>query len=271
MTIAQALASAPVGDAAVLLAHILGHDRAFLLAHGDDSLDGESVERFTSYVARRAGGEPVAYILGTAGFYLREFVVDRRVLIPRPETEHLVEAAIAHLRSYNAPQALDVGTGSGAIACTIAVEASNARVDAVEISPGALAVAIANRDRLCVSDRVALYLGDLVAPVAHKRYDAIVANLPYVPTGKGENETRFEPRIALDGGLDGLDVYRRFFERVGPLLRPGGIVLAEGAPPIATGLLALAHAAFPDAEVSAERDYGGRERYVKVRTPARGE
>ena len=116
--------------------------------------------------------------------------------------------------------------------------------------------------------RVAFYLGDLLAPVARNHYDAIVANLPYVPTGEGDPDLRFEPALALDGGPDGLDYYRRFFERVPPLVNAGGIVLAEGAPPVAEGLFALARAAFPQASVTLERDYGGRERYVKVMTPA---
>jgi release factor glutamine methyltransferase len=267
VTIAQALASASAEDAASLLAHALGRDRAYLHARAEDPLDDTVAAAFTSLVQRRLQGEPLAYILGSAGFYRREFLVDRRVLIPRPETEHLVEAAIEHLRRYDAPRALDVGTGSGAIACTIAAEVANARVDAVDISPEALTVAIENRDRLHLGKQVAFFLGDLLEPVARKQYDAIVANLPYVPTGEGDDELRFEPKLALDGGPDGLQFYRRFFERAAPLLHPGGIVLAEGAPPIAAGLLSLAQAAFPACAVNAERDYGGRERYVKVRTP----
>ncbi|MGB6986033.1 MAG: peptide chain release factor N(5)-glutamine methyltransferase [Candidatus Aquilonibacter sp.] len=255
-------------DHEALLAFVTGKSPAYLRAHANEPLESEVVARFHKLAARRQGGEPLAYIIGTAGFYRREFVVDARVLIPRPETEHLVEEAIAFLRSREQPRVLDVGTGSGAIALTIAAEVPQARVDAVDASPEALVVAIENRHRLGLLDRqVAFYLGDLLEPVARKHYDAIVANLPYVPDGEGDAALRFEPAIALYGGADGLDFYRRFFERVPPMLNPGGLLLAEGAPPVAEGLFALAQAAFPQAAVTLEQDYGDRERFVKVETP----
>jgi release factor glutamine methyltransferase len=250
-----------------LLAFVTGKSPAHLRARADEPLPEDVVAKYHELNARLERGEPLAYIIGSAGFYRREFLVDPRVLIPRPETEHLVEAAVAHLGAYNAPRALDVGTGSGAIALTLAAEVPQARVDATDASPEALIVAVANRDRLDLQKRVAFYLGDLLEPVVRNHYDAIVANLPYVPTGEGDPDLRFEPTLALDGGPDGLDYYRRFFARVSPLVNAGGLVLAEGAPPIAEGLLALAQAAFPGAVVTLERDYGNRERYVKVITP----
>jgi release factor glutamine methyltransferase len=255
-----------------LLAFITGKSIAYLRAHADEPLPDDVVARYAELKARLDQGEPLAYIIGTAGFYRREFLVDSRVLIPRPETEHLVEAAIAFLRLRERPRVLDVGTGSGAIALTIAAEVPEARVDAVDASPEALVVAIENRQRLGLLDRrVAFYLGDLLEPVKGKRYDTIVANLPYVPTGEGDADLRFEPVLALDGGADGLDVYRHFFADAPAALQAGGLLLAEGAPPIAAGLLALARAAFPQASVSLERDYGDRERYVKVMTPGQRE
>jgi release factor glutamine methyltransferase len=223
--------------------------------------------RYNALAARLADGEPMAYIIGSAGFYRREFVVDRRVLIPRPETEHLVEKAIAFLHECDKPRVLDVGTGSGAIALTIAAEVPQARVDAVDASPHALLVAIENRRRLDLDMRVWFYLGDLLEPVARKHYDVIVANLPYVPEGDGDASLRFEPAAALYGGADGLDVYRQFFADVPAMLNPGGLLLAEGAPPIAAGLAELAQAAFPRAVVTLGRDYGGRERFIQVETP----
>ena len=249
-----------------LLAFVTGKSPAYLRAH-DEPLDEATRARYDELAARLDAGEPLAYLIGSAGFYRREFLVDSRVLIPRPETEHLVEAAVEHLRDYATARALDVGTGSGAIACSLAAELPHARVDAIDISPHALAVAIANRDRLGLQPRVSFFLGDVVEPFTRRFYDAIVANLPYVPTGEGDESLRFEPALALDGGPDGLSYYRRFFERVPPLLKPGGILLAEGAPPIAPGLFALAQEAFPQAEVTLERDYGGRERFIKVLTP----
>ncbi|MGC2130404.1 MAG: peptide chain release factor N(5)-glutamine methyltransferase [Candidatus Aquilonibacter sp.] len=248
-----------------LLAFVTGKSPAYLRAHTGEPLGPGLEAKYRELLARLEQGEPLAYITGTAGFYRREFLVDPRVLIPRPETEHLVEEAIAFLQLRAKPRVLDVGTGSGAIALTLAAELPRARIDATDASPDALIVAIANRDQLHLQNRVAFYLGDLLEPVARNHYDAIVANLPYVPTGEGDPDLRFEPVLALDGGPDGLDYYRRFFERVPPLVNPGGIVLAEGAPPIAQGLLALAQAAFPSAAVTLERDYGARERYVAVR------
>ena len=257
------------GARKTLRAFVTGKSEAYLRAHADEPLGPELEAKYRELAARLEAGEPLAYIIGTAGFYRREFVVDARVLIPRPETEHLVEAAIAFLHERERPRVLDVGTGSGAIALTIAAEVPQAHVDAVDASPEALVVAIENRQRLGLLDRqVAFYLGDLLEPVKNRRYDAIVANLPYVPDGEGEADLRFEPAIALYGGADGLDFYRRFFEHVPPMLNPGGLLLAEGAPPIAPGLFALAQASFPQATVTLERDYGGRERFIKVNTPA---
>ncbi|HTV93859.1 MAG TPA: peptide chain release factor N(5)-glutamine methyltransferase [Verrucomicrobiae bacterium] len=255
-------------EAETLLAFVTGRSIAHVRAYAEVPLDDAVLARFNELAARRKNGEPLEYLVGSAGFYYREFLVDPRVLIPRPETEHLVEDAIAHLQAYDAPRVLDLGTGSGAIALTIAAEVPAARVDGVDVSPDAIIVAIANRERLDLSKRVDFYLGDLLQPVARKRYDAIVANLPYVPAADIGVDLRFEPPLALDGGADGLDVYRRFFAAAPAALRPGGLLLAEGAPPVGAGLLALAQAAFAQATVALERDYGGRERYVKVLTPA---
>jgi release factor glutamine methyltransferase len=249
-----------------VLSHVLSVSPEHVLAHGEDGVDQTDWRRAGNVAARLAGGEPFAYVRGSAGFHGREFIVDRRVLIPRPETEHMVEDAMTFLRARERPRALDVGTGSGAIACTLAAEMPDLRMDAVDVSPAAIAVARANRDRLGVARRVALFLGDLLEPVVGERYDAILANLPYVPDGAGDAALRFEPALALFAGPDGLDAYRRFFAAVPPLVLRGGIVLAEGAPPIAAGLLALARAAFPLAKVTLVCDYGGRERYVKVET-----
>jgi release factor glutamine methyltransferase len=228
-------------------------------------VDDGIVERVRGLARRLADGEPFAYMVGRVGFFRREFFVDSRVLIPRPETEHLVEAAIAHLRERERPRVLDLGTGSGAIACTIAVELPKARVDAVDISDDALDVARINARALGV--QVEFRRSDLFAALGETRYDAIVANLPYVPEGQGDENLRFEPALALYAGADGLDLYRRCFAAAPAHLAPGGLLLAEGAPPIADGLVALARTAFGQASVSLERDYGGRERFVKVLTP----
>lgn len=269
MTVARALASARHEDAPLLLAHVLGKSRSWLVAHAEESLEGDALHRFQTLTQRRAAGEPLAYILGSAGFYGREFTVDASVLVPRPETEHLIDDVVASMRAVQAPRLLDVGTGSGAIAVTLAAELPAATVDAVDISPQALSIARANAERLGVSARVRFFEGDLLEPVQGGRYDAIIANLPYVPTpdiAPSPDPVSYEPRLALDGGPDGLDCYRRLLAAMPAAVAPGGIVLLEAAPPLMAGLIALAQDAFPHGEVTVGKDYGQRDRYVKVRT-----
>lgn len=213
-------------------------------------------------------GFPAAYREGSAGFFRREFAVDERVLIPRPETEHLVEDGLEFLRSSQTPRVLDAGTGSGAIACTIAAEVPAARVTATDLSEGALAVARSNAERLGVSGRCTFVLADIAPPGAGP-FDLIVANLPYIPSadvpGKPD-PVGYEPRQATDGGADGMDQYRKLLAAAPGLLAPGGLLLMEGAPPTMGALNALALAAFPHAKVTVHRDYARLERYVRVAT-----
>lgn len=215
---------------------------------------------------------PLAYVLGEAGFYGRLLAVDSRVLVPRPETERLVEDALAHLRRLSdAPHVLDVGTGSGAIACTVAAELKGATVVGTDLSTDALAVARSNAGRLGVTSRCRFECGDLASPVRAARFHAVIANLPYVPTREippVPDPVAFEPRAALDGGPDGLRVYRRFLPSVPQLLLPGAVALMEAAPQQIAGLLALTRRVFPEANVRAERDFGGAERYVRVEVAA---
>jgi release factor glutamine methyltransferase len=255
------------GDAALLMAFASGRSRAWLLAHAGDAIDARAVERFEALCARRGAGVPIAYLTGSAWFCGREFAVDERVLIPRPETEHLVEDAVRVLRGRADVRALDVGTGSGAIACTLAAELPAARVDATDLSAAALDVARANARRLDVAGRVSFFEGDLTAPLDGRAYDVVVANLPYVPSADvapRPNPVSYEPRGALDGGPDGLAVYRRLVPELPAALRPGGVALLEAAPPTMDALLGLVSAAFPSGWTTVERDYGGRGRYVKV-------
>jgi release factor glutamine methyltransferase len=213
-----------------------------------------------------ADGFPAAYRTGSAGFYRREFYVDERVLIPRPETEHIVEDALEFLHATGKLRILDAGTGSGAIACTIAAEIPGARVLATDVSPNALAVAAANAQRLGVSDRCRFVLAD-IAPPAAGPFDAIVANLPYIPTAdvpRKPDPVGYEPRLATDGGADGMDQYRKLLAAAPSLLAPDGLLLMEGAPPTMRILEALAAAAFPGGAVTVHRDYARLERYVRV-------
>ena len=233
--------------------------RAFVRAHPDAAIDPELARR-------REQGEPLAYITGFAGFYGREFVVTRDVLIPRPETEHLIEDAIAFLRATGRTAVLDVGTGSGAIACSIAAEVPAAFVDATDVSAAALAMARQNAARLGVAERCAFALADIVAGYS-KRFDLIVANLPYVPTADipaRPDPVGFEPRLATDGGPDGLEQYRKLLEAAPRLAVPGALLLLEAAPPTMAALRGLAEASFPEAAVTVCRDYAGLDRYVRI-------
>lgn len=262
------LESARVEDAALLLSHVLDCNRGWLIANDASEVSATQRERFESFCERRRLGEPVAYIVGSAGFYGREFIVNPDVLVPRPETEHLLDEVLAVLRERIGARALDVGTGSGAIACTLAAELSGLRIDAVDISERALRVARKNAVIHGVGDRIAFLAGDLLEPVRGREYECIVANLPYVPTAEicaAPDPVSFEPRLALDGGPDGLELYRRLVAVALPALVPGGLLLMEAAPPIMSGLVALTRATFTRGEITVGKDYAGSERYVKVR------
>lgn len=254
-----------------LLAHVLGKDRAWLIAHPDARLTPEQQRDYEALLERRAAGEPLAYVTGEAWFYGRRFDVTPAVLVPRPETEHLVDEALAFLRDFAAdrpPVVLDVGTGSGAIAATIAAERPGAVVYATERSPAAFDVARRNLHGC------RLELADLLPADASMRFDCVIANLPYVPTADvpcKPDPVGFEPREATDGGEDGLREYRRLLRVLPPRMNPGGLFLLEAAPPTILALRDLSAAAFAAARIEIGRDYAGLERYVKGWLPARAE
>ena len=266
----------PRTDALQLLAHVLERDRAWVVAHGEAFISKPQADKFAGLCERRAGGVPLAYILGFAGFYGREFVVNEKVLVPRPETEHLVDEALAHVKQRVNPNypkqfvtALDVGIGSGAIACTIAAENGSVFVEGTDTSLAAIKVAEHNARRLNVIKRCRFHFGSFAMPVGDRQYDVVVANLPYVPTGdvpKPPDSAGYEPREALDGGADGLAAYRDFVPAAPGLLKPGGLLLLEAAPPIMDGLTALVEDAFPRTEFVVGEDYAGLVRYVKILT-----
>lgn len=259
------MAEAEHADAALLLAHVLGRDRAWLVAYGDSEPAEDQILAFGRLCARRRAGEPLAYIVGSAWFYGREFLVNETVLIPRSETEHLIDESLAFI--HGPTRVLDVGTGSGAIACTLAAE-TGASVDATDISLEALKVARNNAERLGVADRVRFYHGDLAEPVRNQRYDVVIANLPYVPTGdvpKPPDPVSFEPRIATDGGPDGLVQYRRLMLALPNLINEGGTILLEAAPPTIKALAEMLHSTLPNFTISVGEDYAGLARYVRAR------
>jgi release factor glutamine methyltransferase len=251
-------------DAQLLLAHAVRHDREWLIAHGDAPLSAEQGENFEEFCRRRSSGEPVAYILGRAGFYGREFIVDPSVLIPRPESEHLVEEAIAFVDA--GMTVLDVGVGCGAIACTIAAE-SGAVVFGTDLSVAAIARAEQNARRLGLAASCRFCEGDLTAPVRERRFHAIVANLPYIPTADlpaRPDPVGFEPRAAVDGGPDGLALYRRLLPQIPALLERNALILLEAAPPTIEELARRVRATLSGFAVSIGRDYAGLPRYVRA-------
>jgi release factor glutamine methyltransferase len=218
-------------DAELLLMRVLGRDRAWLMAHGDAELTAEQAERFDAWVARRGRQEPVQYIVGEQEFYGLVFSVTPDVLIPRPETEHVVEAVLGKVPRDAAVRICDVGTGSGAIAIALAKELPRAEVTAVDCSAAALEVARQNGVLHGVGDRVRFVASDLLGAVRGERFDVVVSNPPYVAEGEAlEAQVRdWEPHGALFAGETGLDVYRRLIpEAWSGLVRDGWLVMEMG-------------------------------------------
>jgi release factor glutamine methyltransferase len=217
--------------AQVLLAHALRCDRVGLYLQFDKPLGGDELDRYRELVRRRLAGEPVAYLVGSQEFWSISLAVDERVLIPRRDSETVIEAVLEEIADRAAPLAVaDVGTGSGALALALARELPASRVVATDLSAGALAVAGANAAQLGLTDRVELREGDLLAPLAGEPFDVLVANLPYVRSGDIDAlsaEVRREPRQALDGGPDGLDLIRRLASGAARHLTPGGLLALE--------------------------------------------
>jgi len=251
-------------DAEVLLARALGASRADLYSHPERPLTAEEVERYRSYLARRAQGEPVSYIRGTKEFFGLPFAVDRRVLVPRPETEVLVERALEGARTMNQAglRIADIGTGSGCIAVALATHLPQARVYATDASAEALELAAQNVGRHGVRDRVLLFQGDLCAPLPEP-VDLLVSNPPYtVWQSLPEGITAYEPRLALDGGADGLDIYRRLLPQLPGHLRTGGMAFLEIGDGQEEAVPALAREALPGVPVQTWPDYSGWVRVI---------
>ncbi len=217
-------------DAEVLLAETLGTDRLHLYLDMDRPLNEHETDRYRELVRRRAMLEPVAYILGFKEFRSMPFAVDSRTLIPRPETEHLIEMAIEMLNGAEAPEIFEVGTGSGAIAVSLARESEEARIQASDFSSGAIEVAQQNADQLGVSAQIEFIEGDLFAGRAGP-YDLIVSNPPYVPDGDigsmQKDVVNFEPHEALFAGKSGMDFIERLAAGAPERLHPGGKLIFE--------------------------------------------
>ena len=218
-------------DAELLMMHVLGKSRAWMLARWRDEIGTECSVPYGTAIERRSIGEPVQYITGESEFYGLPFRVTRDVLIPRPETEHVVEKAIALIRTFQQPHIVDVGTGSGAIAVALARHLPDALIAAIDLSPKALAIAKENAVRNAIGERIRFLEGDLLSPVAGEPFDLVVSNPPYVSTAERDAlavEVRdYEPAIALFAGDDGLDVYRRLIPAACGVLIPGGYIVME--------------------------------------------
>jgi len=218
-------------DAETLLLHLIGKSRAWLLTRLSDDFAGCSAIRYASFLERRRKGEPIQYITCEAEFYGLPFRVSSDVLVPRPETEHLVEKVIELAPLFRKPRIVDVGTGSGAIAIALAHEWPNAAVTAIDISEPALTVARDNAGRVGFADRIRFLQGDLLSPVIGEQFEFVVSNPPYVSIADRSSlavEVRdHEPDVALFAGEDGLEIYRRLIPTAVSALIPGGYIVLE--------------------------------------------
>jgi release factor glutamine methyltransferase len=220
-------------DAEWLLLTVVGRDKAWLMAHDDEALHAADFEKFSGLIERRATGEPMQYIIGQCEFFGLPFKVTPAVLIPRPETEHLVEVMLEKAHKFQGARIVDVGTGSGAIAVTLALKSEGANVTAIDLSADALSVARENASRNIPPNiaKVRFLQGDLLEPVASERFDFVVSNPPYVPDVEkawlSVDVRDHEPHLALFGGEDGLEIYRRLIPQAKDVLVSGGWLVME--------------------------------------------
>lgn len=254
-------------DAQLLLAHVLAVPREMLIAHPERTLSATDMRTFEHLLTLRTHGMPIAYLLGTRPFYDRLFRVTPHVLIPRPETELLVQQALDWARKLpasNPMRVLDVGTGAGVIAVTLAAHLPLAQVIGSDVSSAALSVAQVNAEGVF---NVGFVQADLLAPFAGL-FQIIASNLPYIATADLSilDVAHFEPHVALDGGRDGLKLIGRLLDTAPKLLATPGLLLIEHGADQGAAALALARQAFPDAWVTLLKDDAGLDRAVKIET-----
>ncbi len=250
----------------ILLRHVLGINRSQLFADLDGNVSPAQAENLEQLLERRLSGEPSAYITGHREFYDLDFKVNRHVLIPRPESELLVEKALSLCRSHAISIIADIGTGCGAIAISLAKNLPATTIYATDISPQALEVAGENCLRHGVTDKVVLLQGDMLG-VLPEPVDLIVANLPYVREAElpGSGPLSFEPRLALNGGKDGLDRIKFLCRQAGDKLRNNGSMLLEIGQGQTQAVKAIMHESFPSALIEIDRDLAGIERVISLR------
>jgi len=257
-------------EAEILLAHTLKISRASLLARLGDAISDRDAAQFAGMVARRAQGEPIAYIVGHQEFYGLDFYVDRRVLIPRHETEHVVELALHAIKkiAHSEPVIVDVGTGSGAIALALARNTTRAKIIATDISPDALAVAKLNAGRLNLNERIEFRNTDLLDGVEIP-IDILTANLPYIPLERAAQLPReirhYEPRLALVAGLDGLSVIRRLLKQAEAHMARASFIFLEISEEQGDAARELVNVLLPRAQVEIHRDLEGLDRVVEIK------
>jgi release factor glutamine methyltransferase len=262
-------------DAQVLLAHLLGRPRSWILAHPEAEFSENISVQYFALIRRAGAGEPLAYLTGSREFFGLDFFVSPDALIPRPETELLVETALQWLADRRkittwpakTVRAVDLGTGCGCIALTLAVHDPGLRVIATDISFRALAVAARNLGSHGVTDRVHLLQADLLAPLRGP-VDLLCANLPYIPasTLDGLPAARYEPRIALDGGPDGLRLIARALARAARLVSAGGLALFEIEASQGEAAQKMARQFFPAASIAGKKDFAEKDRLLYIQT-----
>lgn len=260
-------------DAQVILAHVLGVERPWLFAHGEDELEPHHAKEFTEMIARRVDHEPVAYLVGHKEFYGLDLIVDKRVLIPRPETEMLVDEVLSEIEARGGNGAdcvriADVGTGSGAIALAIAVNEPRACIQAIDVSRKALAVARVNVQRHDTRGQITLRQGNLLEPLSGP-IDILVANLPYISTREfatlDATVRAYEPRLALESGDEGLDAIAQLLRQANQHLAANAAIYLEIGRDQALGVFKLAQNVLPRMrDIALHQDYQGHDRMVVI-------
>jgi len=262
--LAQTGCETPGNVSLIFLVNALNQTKSWILSHGDYRLSPQENTTLHANLERFLQGKPLPYILGHWDFYGRTYKITPDVLIPRPETELIIERAMLHLESLPQPSILDVGTGSGAIAVSLAAEMPTARVIGIDLSMGALQVARINAQRLCPS-RIAFVQADLIMPFSMK-FDLICANLPYIPrhTLSTLTVSRWEPSLALDGGETGLEVITALLNQAKTRLSQSGVILLETGASLGAETLAAAQSAFPEAQQQLIKDLAAHDRLVEI-------
>lgn len=256
----------PLLEAEIILSFVINKPRAWIVSHPDSRLEEENLEHANHLIGRLLKGEPLPYLTGIQAFYGLDFSITPDVLIPRPETESLVEECIKWLEERPSKRRMvDVGTGSGIIAITLANSFSDLAITAIDISEKALSVARNNAKKFHLEERVIFIHNNLLADHQVK-YDLIAANLPYIPQGilKDLKVSKFEPELALNGGKDGLELIHKLLAQSRTNINPGGLIILEFQYDQAQSVEKTAEIYFPNAEISILNDLAGRPRISKI-------